>query len=204
MAKHSIRFFHDFASPFSYFAATQIEAFCEPYDVDLVWHPMLLGGVFKSIGAPIVPLEKFTPAKLRHANLDMARHATLYDVPFAFPTRFPMRTIAALRMVLAQERADATAVPALTRRIYRAYWGEDRDINEPEVLTAMADEVGLDGEGLLTQTKDPEIKQRLFDNTDAAVQAGVFGAPSFVVDDEHLFWGQDRLSLLAALILEKE
>ncbi len=197
---HTVRFFHDFSSPFSYLGATQIEAFCARHGAELIWHPMLLGGVFKALGGPVIPLETFSEPKQRHASLDMQRWADHYGVPFAWPSRFPMRTITALRMVLALEDDDMPGSIRLSKRLHEAYWAEDADINDPDTLVGLANGCDIDGADLLARTQDPAVKQRLFDNTSRAVEMGVFGAPTYVVDESELFWGQDRLVLIEQLL----
>ena len=197
---HTVRFFHDFSSQFSYLATTQIEAVCARHDAKLLWHPMLLGGVFKALGGPVVPLDTFSPPKRRHISLDWRRWAEHYEVAFNFPTRFPIRTITPLRMVLALETDDMSSAVRLTHRIYKAYWSEDADISDRDTLIGLSNDIGLNGVELLERTQDSEVKQRLFENTNAAVEFGVFGAPSFLIDDTELFWGQDRFVLIEALL----
>jgi 2-hydroxychromene-2-carboxylate isomerase len=192
----TVRIYHDFASPFSYLGTTQVESVCSKHGATLVWCPMVLGGVFKAVGQVPVPLMTFPPAKRRLYVLDMFRFAELYGVPFGLPTRFPMRTIDALRLVLAAREQSAEAAARLTHRIYRAYWGEDQDIANPAILAALCQELDLDGPALLARSAQADIKARLFAATDEAVQRGVFGAPTFVLEDGTLLWGQDRLPLL--------
>jgi 2-hydroxychromene-2-carboxylate isomerase len=196
---HTLRFFHDFSSPYSYLAATQVEALAERTGAALVWHPMLLGAVFKSIGAPIVPFTTNTAVKQRYLMQDMDRWAAHWGVPFRFPTRFPMNTVKALRMLMALEGPEAAA---FTLRVHRAYWAEDQDIADDAVLIALADELGLDGAALVAQTSDPDVKQRLFDATADAVARGVFGAPTFQIDDGEIYWGQDRMVLVEAALTQ--
>ncbi|MCA9669302.1 MAG: 2-hydroxychromene-2-carboxylate isomerase [Myxococcales bacterium] len=190
-----LRFYHDFSSPFSYLGSTQVEALAERCDLELRWHPILLGAVFKQIGTADVPLLAMSSAKQRVYGADMQRFADLYGVPFSFPTRFPMRTVTALRLLLA---APAEGQGKLAHRIYRAFWAEDRDISDSALLVSLADEVGLDGKQLLERTGEPAIKQALFENTEQAVKAGVFGVPTFVLDEDAstLVWGQDRIALV--------
>lgn len=185
----AVHFFFDYSSPFAYLAATQIEAVAQRAGAELIWRPFLLGGLFKAIGTPDVPLFAMPEAKRRHAAADMLRWADHYGVPLRFPTRFPMNTVKPLRMTL--QLPDAQK-PAFLHRVYRAYWAEDRDIGDDAELTALAGEVGLDGAALLAGARGEAVKARLKRATDEAIEAGVCGAPSFLVGDL-LFWGQDRL-----------
>ncbi len=78
-------------------------------------------------------------------------------------------------------------------RTFHAYWAEDRNIGDDAVLREL---VGDDGEAVLARTQDPAVKKALIDATEHAVKAGVFGAPTWVVDGKELFWGQDRVPLV--------
>lgn len=187
-----VTFFYDFSSPFSYLASTQIEDVADRHGAVIDWRPILLGGLFRSLGTPIVPIQTYPEAKRRHARDDLVRWAHHYGQPFHWPSRFPMMTVTALRLaLLAGER-----VGPLSHALFRAYWVEDADLNDPLVLEEALRRAGLDP-GLLERVGEPEVKQHLIDNTQGALQAGVFGAPSFLVEAHHgppqLFFGQDRL-----------
>jgi 2-hydroxychromene-2-carboxylate isomerase len=188
-----ITFFYDFSSPYSYLAATQIERVAGAHGAQVRWRPMLLGAVFKAIGSPNVPLLAQSEPKRRYLSRDVADWAEFWNVPFGWPTRFPMRTVLPLRLALA---AGDEKIAALSLAIFRAYWVEDRDIADLAVNTEIARAAGLDAATVeRASAPDPAIKQALIDSTDEALAAGVCGAPSFVVRG-HLFWGQDRLDLV--------
>ena len=184
-----LSFFFDFSSPFAYLASTQVEGIAARNGATLRFRPFLLGALFKALGGPDVPLFTMPPPKQRHARDDMFRWADFYGVPLRFPTRFPMNTVKALRMIL--QIPEEQRAP-LIHAIYRAYWADDRDINDDTVLAELATGVGLDGAALLAGAKQDAVKERLKVATDEAVKLGLFGAPCFMVDDL-LFWGQDRL-----------
>jgi 2-hydroxychromene-2-carboxylate isomerase len=180
----------DFSSPFAYLGMTQAEALAARTGATLVSRPMLLGGLFRSIGQGDVPLASMSPAKQKHMGNDMVRWAARWGVPFRFPSRFPMTTVKALRAYLALPEARQRG---FRDRTFRAYWAEDRDIADDAVL---ADLIGEGAADVLGRTQSPEIKQGLIAATQHAVDAGVFGAPTWVVDGKELFWGQDRLPLV--------
>jgi len=183
-----LAFFHDFSSPFSYLASTQVARFAAEGSADLEYVPFLLGALFKSIGTPMVPLFTFSEARQAYQRRDMHDWAAWWDVPFQFPSTFPLRTVAALRVALQD--------PATTHHIYAAAWAEDRDIGNPEVLREVLDAAGFDADALIAGTQDPAIKDRLRRNTARAEAAGVCGAPTFQVDGGSLYWGQDRLPMV--------
>jgi len=186
-----IEFCHDFSSPFSYLASTQIEALAERLGATVRYRPILLGGLFRTIGTPDVPLHAMSPPKQRWMLKDMNDQAKWLGQPLKWPKGFPLRTILALRVSIAEPRTISA--------IYAAAWAQDRDIATPEGLAAVLDEAGFDGAALIARTQDPAVKQVLRDNTDHAAAAGVCGVPTFVVGD-HLVWGVDRLDHVEALL----
>jgi 2-hydroxychromene-2-carboxylate isomerase len=190
MAKHVLEIYWDFSSPFSYLGSTQAQALAERTGAELVWRPMLLGGLFKSIGQVEAPMLTWSDAKRSYVLKDLMDWAEYWSVPFRFPSRFPMMSIKAMRtwLALPPERRDG-----FRERTYRAYWAEDRDISDDAVLAEL---IGEDAPAILARTQDPAVKQELIAATQRAEAAGVFGAPTWIVDGKQLFWGQDRLVLV--------
>jgi 2-hydroxychromene-2-carboxylate isomerase len=180
----------DFSSPFAYLATTQAEALAARTGANLVWRPMLLGAVFKAIGQEQAPILTWGEAKRNYYFKDLTRWADFYGVPFQFPTRFPVLTLKALRAYLA---LPENRRGAFRERTFHAYWALDRDIADDAVLAELA---GEDVGTLTARMQSPEIKKALVDATQSAIDHGVFGAPTWVVDGKELFWGQDRISLV--------
>lgn len=180
----TLELFHDFSSPFSYLASTQVEAVAARHGAEVVWRPMLLGGLFRAIGTPDIPLHAMAPAKARYMGRDLHQQADRFGVDFKFTSHFPLRTILALRVSILE--------PGTIHALYRAAWVEDRNIGDPEVVRSVLDAAGFDGAALIAGTQDPAVKQQLIDTTREAGELGVCGAPTFRVGGE-LFWGADRL-----------
>jgi len=189
-----IRFFHDFASPFSYLAATQIERVAQAHDMEIEWCPILLGALFRSIGTPDVPLFEMSAPKQAYVRRDLYDWAAWWGTKFEFPSHFPIRTVAALRVAIAE--------PALTIPLYRAAWADDRPIDDPAVLADIIDAEGFDSDAILSRIQTADVKQVLRDNTALAESAGACGVPSFQVlyntpgRDPLMIWGQDRIHML--------
>lgn len=187
-----VDFYFDYSSPFAYLALAKAEATFGPA---ARWRPLLLGGLFRSVGTPDVPLFTQSPEKRRHTMQDIARQASRANVAFAWPSRFPVSTVLALRLTLQAGLVDSIAGRALIVRIARALWAEDRDISDPVVLAGLCDELGFPGAQLVAAAG--EAKSALFAATTAAESAGVFGVPTFIVHppgrEDLLYWGVDRL-----------
>ncbi len=186
-----LTFFHDFSSPFSYLASTQIDRIATMAGARVDRRPILLGALFREIGTPNVPMFAMSAAKQKYVGLDLQRWARWWGVPFCFPETFPIRTVTALRVAIQE--------PAATAPLYRAVWAGGEDIGDLDVLARVLLDADLNAEALIEGTQDPAVKQVLKDNTTAAIQAGACGVPTFVLGDE-LWWGQDRMDLVEAAL----
>ena len=194
-APHTLEVFYDYASPFAYLGASQVAALAARTGCEVVWKPLLLGGLFKAIGQVDVPIEAFSEVKRAYTMRDMQRWAAHWKVPFKFPSVFPMRTVEALRFTLAMPESIRHL---FQHDVFQAAWAEDADIASRAVLTRIA-ERHLDAaalEAVLAKVGSEAVKQALRDATEEAQARGVFGAPTFIVDGAQLYWGQDRLGLV--------
>lgn len=188
----TLEVFWDFSSPFAYLGVTQLAALAARTGCTIVDRPILLGGLFKSIGTPTVPLATFSPEKQAHVAKDLDRWAAYWGVPFRFPSRFPTSSVLALRTWLA---LPAEARAAFRDRVFHAYWAEDQDIADPAVLARAVGDEQLAADALARAGSD-EVKAELRARTEEAAARGVFGVPTFVVDGGAPTWGQDRLALV--------
>lgn len=190
--EHDIEFFFDIASPYSYLASTQIDALEEDTGLPVQWRPFLLGGVMKATGnAPPAQV----PEKAQYMLSDLNRWADRYGIPFEMPSTFPINSLTTQRALVAVDEIDAGDVPDFADALYRAYWVEGADVSKPEAIFEVAEELGLPAEDIISLTDDPDIKQRLQEHSDEAVDRGAFGAPTFFLDGE-MFWGNDRLEFV--------
>ena len=186
----SVEFFFDFGSPTSYLAYTQLPGLIERTGAEVVYRPMLLGGVFKATGnqSPVT-----VPAKSAWMFADMARFARRYDVQFVMNPHFPVNTLNLMRGAVA---AQAQGVfPRYAEAIYRALWAEGKNLGDTTVVAETLAATGLDAERLIAACAETDVKARLIANTEEAVTRGVFGAPTFFVGPD-MFFGQDRLDFV--------
>ncbi|MGZ3426373.1 MAG: DsbA family protein [Polyangia bacterium] len=187
-----LELFFDLSSPYSYMAATQVEALAARAAAAVEWRPMVLGAVFKAVGNE---MPARVPQKARWMGQDLARWADHYGVPWQMSSHFPLSTIKAMGLVL----VDDTKAAAVALAGFRAMWAEDRDITQDAELRRIAELGGLDPAAALAAIENPAIKERLRANTDEAVARGAFGAPTLFVGEE-LFWGNDRLHFVEAAL----
>lgn len=194
-AGRTLEVYWDFSSPFAYLGSTQVEALAKRTGARVEWHPILLGGLFRSIGTPDVPLATFPAAKRQFLLKDLHRWAAFWGVPFRFPSRFPTSSLKALRIYLALPEEHRARFRDAT---FRAYWAEDRDISDEAVLAECVGDEAV-ARDAFTRAGSDEVKVALRASTERAAARGVFGVPTFIVGDE-LFWGQDRLELVEAAL----
>ncbi|MGP1397761.1 MAG: 2-hydroxychromene-2-carboxylate isomerase [Inquilinaceae bacterium] len=188
-----IDFYFDFASPYGYLAATQIERIARAHGRSVVWRPILIGVAMKLTGGrPLVEV----PLRADYTRRDVPRFARLLGVPLTMPAGFPEISLAGSRAVYWVADRDAGLASRLARALYDAHWGEGRSIKAPETVAELAAPLGIDAAALMAAVQTPEIKERLKTETAAALERGVFGSPFIFVDDEP-FWGADRLDQVA-------
>lgn len=192
-----IEFFWEPGSPYTYLAATQIEALARENNATVAWKPFLLGKVFDARGTK---LPAAIPAKAQYMFKDLARWAQQYQVPFTMPKVFPVHSLLASRAAIAASQLGHESAAALA--ILHAYWGEGLDISQAEVLVAAFNKSGLDGAAILQHAQDQSVKDQLKSNTEDALKRGVFGAPSLFVGDA-MFWGNDRLEHMRLVLQGK-
>jgi 2-hydroxychromene-2-carboxylate isomerase len=181
-------------SPFSYLAGLRLEEVAARRGATIVYKPFDLFRVFEKVGTP-KPGDRH-PNKQRYRLQDIARVARMNGMPVNLrPAHWPTNPVPAAAAIIAASGAGGGDVGRLVHALLRAVWAEDRDIAEDAVIADCLTQAGFDG-GLGTKgmLAGVETFQR---NTEAALAAGVFGAPTYVVGEE-VFWGQDRLPHLDA------
>jgi 2-hydroxychromene-2-carboxylate isomerase len=157
--------------------------------------PVDFGRVFPISGG--LPLAKRAPQRQAYRLLEMQRFSEQLAVPMNLqPDFFPVQSDAAARLIIAVDMHDgAPAAMQLCAALFSAVWVQQRNIADAIVLAELLAECGLDS-AHLAQSGQADVQAQYDANTDAAIAAGVFGAPSYVLDGE-LFWGQDRLDFVA-------
>jgi 2-hydroxychromene-2-carboxylate isomerase len=185
-----IEFWFDFSSPYSYLASEKIEEIAARHGRAVEFKPTLLGVIFRTTGA--VPLTELAPPKASYFKHDFERCARFAGVPYRQPGVFPIPTVSTARAFLWLQSQDAALATRFLHAAFRAYFAQDRNIGEPEVIGTLATEVGADPVALARGAQEPAVKERLKALVDESVARGVFGAPTIFVDGE-MFWGNDRL-----------
>lgn len=184
-----LEYWFDFASTYSYLSTMRIKALAEPLGIAIEWRPFLLGPIFRDQGWMDSPFNLF-PAKGRYMWRDMERSCDRLAIPFRRPSQFPRNGLLAARIVCAHSRAPW--VPEFTRAVFRANFADDLDIADSTVLAQLLGEVTTDAAAIIAAAQTEESKLGLRKQTELAARRQIFGAPSFIVNEE-LYWGNDRL-----------
>jgi 2-hydroxychromene-2-carboxylate isomerase len=187
--KAPLDFYFDFSSPYGYLLSERIDAVAAEYGRQVRWHPILLGVVLKANGS--APLTLQHPAKATYWLRDFERSARFMGVPYNPPSRFPLPTQHAARAYYWLHDRDCGQARQFAHAVYRALYVDDLDISSLETVLEIASKIGVDRSSLATALQSPEIKARLKDEVDQAMQNGVFGSPYVLIDSEP-FFGADR------------
>jgi len=189
-----IAYFFTPVSPWTYLGHERFRAIAKAADARVEVLPVDYGVIFPASGG--LPLARRAPQRQAYRLVELRRFSEWLKVPLNLqPKFFPVDAGPAARLIVATERAAGPpAALTIAGAMMRAVWAEERNIAERETLAALLAENALAG-SLLAESDDPEVAARYEANTQRALAAGVFGAPSYVVDGE-IFWGQDRLEFL--------
>lgn len=187
----TVEFYFDFGSPTAYLANKRLQQLCDEYGASLDYRPVLLGGIFKAAGnmSPVA-----VPAKGKYMmEMDLPRFAAAYGAPLNFNPYFPINTLSLMRGAIAVR--SESYFQTYLNAVFDAVWVDSKDMGDVAVVQEVLNSAGLDADALLTMTQDPEVKAKLIEDTQAAVDRGLFGVPTIFIDQQ-MFFGQDRMQFI--------
>ncbi|MBW2293614.1 MAG: 2-hydroxychromene-2-carboxylate isomerase [Deltaproteobacteria bacterium] len=191
-----LEFFFDCSSPWTYLAFHRIEAVCSEANAELIYRPILVGGVFNAVNQSVYQQRANPDArKLRQYAKDLNDWARYVGIEIGSPPVFPVNSVKAMRGCLFAE--ESGCLPEYARAVFEAYWGELRDISLDDVLRDVASGVGLDPTQYFEHISKPATKAWLRANTDELIERGGFGSPTMFVDGDDMYFGNDRLPLVS-------
>jgi 2-hydroxychromene-2-carboxylate isomerase len=188
-------------SPWTYFGHARFTDMARKAGATVRVLPADYGKIFPISGG--LPLGQRSPQRQAYRLMELKRFSQSLQLPLHIkPAFFPVAGDDAARLIVAVDRQDgAELAMRLSAAVFKAVWAEERNIADGVVLAQLLKEQGLSAERLV-QSRGPEVQQRYEANTQQAIDAGVFGAPSYVIDGE-IFWGQDRLEFVAQKLAAK-
>jgi 2-hydroxychromene-2-carboxylate isomerase len=182
-------------SPWSYLGHARLVQLVRQAGAGVRVLPADYGQIFPVSGG--LPLAKRAPQRQAYRLVELKRFSGWLEMPLNLqPKFFPVAADPAARLIVAVGQADGSdAALEIAGRVFAACWVQERDIADPATLAALLVEAGLPAVRL-EASQSAAVQQRYEANTAQAIGAGVFGAPSYVIDGE-IFWGQDRLDFVA-------
>jgi len=189
-----LEFFYDCSSPWTYLAFTKIEDVARRHDAELIWRPILVGGLFNTVNPSVYENRaRPVPAKSRYYVKDLADWARFYGLKIGNPAVFPVNSVKAMRGAFVAN--EHRVIARYSRLVFESYWGEDKDISRDDVLREIVRQTGLDEKEFFTKIASDEYKARLRANVEELIARGGFGSPTMFVDGS-MFFGNDRLPLV--------
>ena len=199
-----IEVYLDCASPWAYFGFEGVQPLAAEYGETLIWRPVLVGGIFNAVNSSVYHVREHVPAKMAYNAKDIQDWARNTGKGVNFPPSiFPVNSAAAMRVSMVLAEHDARDFVAWIRAVYEAYWSQDQDIADRAVLAGIADSLGWEGVHLVERANAPKVRTGLRANTDEAIARGVFGVPTFFLDEDDMYFGADRLPNLKHALLRK-
>lgn len=191
-----IEFYFDCSSPWTYLAFTGIHDVAARYGVNIIWRPIIVGGVFNKVNQAVYAARDSTPpAKLAYTLKDMRDWAELRGVELNFPPAcgHPVNAVKCMRGCI--ELKERGCMVPFAREALHALWVEGRDIGDDEVLRDLCRRVGVDDAPFLRAIGSQTLKEKLRASTDELIERGGFGSPTMFLGDD-MYFGNDRLCLL--------
>ena len=186
----SFDFFFDFTSPYSYLAHKQIRIIENQYKIDINYKPILLGGLHSlaEIEAPI-----FIPSKAKFMIKDCKLFAEKLNIKFKFNSHFPIQSLNLMRGVLIAKKENKTSL--YIDKFFDACWKDGLNLNNQNIVNKILEDLNFNIETFKLKISEQKIKVEFKKKTKDAFLKGVFGAPSFIINNK-MFWGQDRLEFV--------
>jgi len=197
MKNQQLEFYFDYLSPYAYFGWVNVKAFCVHYQLQLVPRPVVFGKLLDHWGQ-LGPAE--IPPKRQWLGKYCLLYAAKHNIPLAFPKFHPFNSLTALRLSLAEVSGEQQQ--EIISALFAASWGQGGDMGDDAEVEQLLDGMGLPGAELIAKSKTESIKTALKASTAAAIEQGVFGIPTMIIDGE-LFWGNDQFEFIAELLKDR-
>ena len=186
----SFDFYFDFVSPYSFLAHKEISKIEKRNSIKIKYKPILLGGLHNLHG---IKAPAFIPAKAKHMIRDCKLIAEKNKIKFKFNSYFPIRSLNLMRGVFVAEEDNYKSY--YIDSIYNAIWQDGLNLNDENIFQKILKNLNINPKTFLLRLASSSIKDSLKKKTSEAYEKGIFGAPSFVINNK-IFWGQDRIEFV--------
>lgn len=197
-----VDFLFDLSSPWTRLAFHNYQRLPEFSLTETRWTPFLVGGVFNAVNPRVYEAREGDQTRMLLGFEWLKQWAKLADLPMNFPSKHhPVKSVHAMRCCCALEE-DQSEMLRFAEAAFHAYFAQQRNLDDPAVLAAIADEIGMEGQALVEQSSTQPVKDRLRANTQDAIDRGAFGSPTLFVGEDLMYFGNDQLPLVAQRIRE--
>ena len=198
---HTLEFFFDCSSPWTYLAFESVQKIRSRIDFNIVWRPILVGGVFNQVNPSVYENRaKPVPVKARYYQKDLQDWAHYVGITIGQPPVFPVNSVKAMRGAFVA--LEHGCLEAYAHRVFHRYWGELADISQDDVLSGIVTACGLRVDEFFDKIGTATYKDRLRINTEELMKRGGFGSPTMFLDGDDMFFGNDRLQLIEAKLAQ--
>ena len=198
MSSKSIHFYFDYISPYAYFAWRRLPSLAKKYNRQIEAHPIVFGKLLDKWGQ-LGPAE--IPPKNNWLNQYCLRYSAINGFEYNPPKKHPFNPLAALRMSL-KEVSGINQFQVIDA-IFEGGWSQGADLGDLPTLISLLEKQSIDGENVSQQISKRYVKNLLVNETKVAIDKGVFGVPSIIIDD-NLFWGNDQMEHIELLLAGKD
>ncbi len=197
--KSKIEFFYDCSSPWTYLAFSEIENLVARQGLKLIWKPILVGGVFNSSN-PSVYASRENPvkAKQNYSTKDLQDWSKIRGLTINWPDVFPVNSVKAMRGAF--YAINKEMISEYSSRVFFSYWTEGNDISQDEVLIEIISSLDFDRQDFFSFIELDQTKELLKSNTQELIDRGGFGSPTIFIDENNMFFGNDRLKLIEEIL----
>ena len=192
---NKVEYFLDCSSPWTYLSFKGIQELSKRKSFEIIWKPILVGGIFNTIN-PSVYESRQNPIKekLVYSQKDLEDWSKLRGLDITMPKVFPVNSVKAMRGSFFFQ--DAGKIEDYLEAVFYAYWTEGKDISDDKILKSIVDQLNSSAEEYFDFIKTPEAKERLISNTQELMDRGGFGSPTFFLNKDDMYFGNDRIQLL--------
>jgi 2-hydroxychromene-2-carboxylate isomerase len=194
-----IEYFFDCSSPWTYLSFRGILELRDKKDFEIIWKPILVGGIFNSINPSVYESRKNpVEEKLKYSQKDLKDWANLRNLEINWPKIFPINSVKAMRGAF--HFLEKNTLEDYLESVFEGYWTHGIDISNIDTLLKIVEKLGEDQEQYEEVVNSEEAKQKLIENTQELMERGGFGSPTFFVNGDDMYFGNDRIQLLENIL----
>ena len=195
----NIEYFFDCSSPWTYLSFRGSLELRAKKNFEIIWKPILVGGIFNSINPSVYESRKNpVEEKLKYSQKDLKDWANLRNLEINWPKIFPINSVKAMRGAF--HFLEKNTLEDYLESVFEGYWTHGIDISNIDTLLKIVEKLGEDQEQYVEVVNSEEAKQKLIENTQELMERGGFGSPTFFVNGDDMYFGNDRIQLLENIL----